>query len=106
MVDVANDLTILERYRRRHLGYWTKRINHPHFAGDINCSHLTVAMSRIEEHLIETADELVLVGERLRELASTLDDINRRLLAKAVELDTIRQKGAGLSEGSDRGPVA
>jgi hypothetical protein len=57
-------------------------------------------MTRIEEYLIETADELKLTGQRLRELACTLDDVNNRLLAKAVELDTIRQKEAGPSEGS------
>jgi hypothetical protein len=50
-------------------------------------------MTTIAEDLIDTSDELAVAAENLRDLARTLEDTRQRLLAKAVELDTIRQKG-------------
>jgi hypothetical protein len=58
-------------------------------------------MTTIAEDLIDTADELTIVAESLRDLARNLEDSKHRLLAKAVELDTIRQKGT--PDGTDQG---
>jgi hypothetical protein len=49
-------------------------------------------MKMTEEFLIETADRCKRLARVGRELAANLEDMGNDLMAKAVELDTTRQK--------------
>ena len=49
-------------------------------------------MLKIEEFLIETADHCVRLARTGRELADSLEAMSEKLMAKAVELDTKRDK--------------
>lgn len=49
-------------------------------------------MAETEEYLIETADKCIRLAQAGRELAETLEAMSNDLMAKAVELDTRRQK--------------
>ncbi|MFZ0847539.1 MAG: hypothetical protein WAM62_17270 [Pseudolabrys sp.] len=49
-------------------------------------------MLKTEEYLIETADRCIRLARAGRELAASLEAMSNDLMAKAVELDTSRQK--------------
>lgn len=49
-------------------------------------------MPKTEEFLIETADHCVRLARTGRELADSLEAMSEKLMAKAVELDTKRDK--------------
>ena len=49
-------------------------------------------MLKTEEYLIETADRCNGLAREGRELVSRLEAISNELMAKAVELDTCREK--------------
>ena len=55
------------------------------------------AMSNTEEYLVETADRCIRLAKEGRELLANLEAISNDLMAKAVELDTKRQKNQNLS---------
>lgn len=50
-------------------------------------------MSKTEEYLIEAADQCVAMARAGREMAEKLEAMSNNLMAKAVELDTLRQRG-------------
>jgi hypothetical protein len=55
-------------------------------------------MLKTEEYLVETADRCIRLAREGRQLVARLEAISDELMAKAVELDTRRdknQKGAG-----------
>ena len=55
-------------------------------------------MLKIEEYLVETADRCIRLAGEGRQLVERLEAISNDLMAKAVELDTTRdknQRGAG-----------
>ena len=54
-------------------------------------------MSKTEEYLVETADRCIRLAKEGRELLANLEAISNDLMAKAVELDTKRQKNQNLS---------
>ena len=56
------------------------------------CHADIVQMSTTEEYLIESADRLARTVRELRELADRLSQVGDDLLAKAIELDTIRDR--------------
>jgi hypothetical protein len=62
-------------------------------------------MLKTEEYLIETADRCIRLAREGRELFERLEAISNELMAKAVELDTTRDKkdngprGAGETTG-------
>ncbi len=49
-------------------------------------------MTKTEEYLIEAADQCVQMARTGREMAEKLEAMSNNLMAKAVELDTIRQR--------------
>ncbi|MDO9412000.1 MAG: hypothetical protein Q7T81_05435 [Pseudolabrys sp.] len=49
-------------------------------------------MSKTEEYLIDTADQCVKLARAGREMAAQLEAMSNNLMAKAVELDTSRQR--------------
>ena len=55
------------------------------------------AMLNTEEYLVETADRCIRLAKEGRELLANLEAISNDLMAKAVELDTKRQKTQNLS---------
>jgi hypothetical protein len=57
-------------------------------------------MLKTEEYLIETADRCIRLAREGRELVSRLEAISNELMAKAVELDTARQKTKKPSVGA------
>ncbi len=50
-------------------------------------------MRRTEHYLIDMADECVQLARAGREMASQLEAMSDKLMAKAVELDTAKQRG-------------
>jgi hypothetical protein len=56
-------------------------------------------MLKTEEYLIETADRCIGLAREGRELMTKLEAISNELMAKAVELDTGRQKTKKLPGG-------
>jgi hypothetical protein len=56
-------------------------------------------MLKTEEYLIETADRCIRLARQGRELIERLEAISNELMAKAVELDTDRDK----TENGDAG---
>ena len=55
-------------------------------------------MLKTEEYLVETADRCIRLAHEGRQLVARLEAISNELMAKAVELDTRRdknQRGAG-----------
>jgi hypothetical protein len=55
-------------------------------------------MLKTEEYLVETADRCIRLAREGRQLVERLEAISNDLMAKAVELDTTRdknQRGAG-----------
>ena len=57
-------------------------------------------MPKTEEFLIETADRCTGLAREGRELVERLEAMHTDLMAKAVELDTTRQKAKKKSEGA------
>ena len=49
-------------------------------------------MLKTEEYLIETADRCIRLARAGREIADSLEALSNDLMAKAVELDTSRDK--------------
>jgi hypothetical protein len=49
-------------------------------------------MLKTEEYLIETADRCIRLAREGRDLITRLEAISNELMAKAVELDSTRQK--------------
>jgi hypothetical protein len=49
-------------------------------------------MLKTEEYLIETADRCIRLAREGRQLVERLEAISNELMAKAVELDTTRDK--------------
>jgi hypothetical protein len=49
-------------------------------------------MSKTENYLIDTADQCVKLARAGREMAAQLEAMSDNLMAKAVELDTSRQR--------------
>jgi cell division septum initiation protein DivIVA len=49
-------------------------------------------MSDTEDYLIETADRCMALAREGREMAATLETMSHDLMARAVALDTERQK--------------
>ena len=49
-------------------------------------------MSKTEEYLIEAADQCVQMARAGRDMAEKLEAMSNNLMAKAVELDTLRQR--------------
>ncbi len=50
-------------------------------------------MRSTEHYLIDMADECVQLARAGREMASQLEAMSDKLMAKAVELDTAKQRG-------------
>ena len=61
-------------------------------------------MAKTEEYLIETADRCSRLAREGRGLVEQLEAIGQELMAKAVELDTARDKSEGCAgnTGTDR----
>lgn len=49
-------------------------------------------MLKIEEYLVETADHCIKLAREGRTLVNRLETISHELMAKAVEIDTTRDK--------------
>jgi hypothetical protein len=49
-------------------------------------------MRSTEHYLIDMADECVQLARAGREMASKLEEMSEKLMAKAVELDTAKQR--------------
>jgi hypothetical protein len=49
-------------------------------------------MLKTEEYLIETADRCIRLAREGRQLIETLETISNELMAKAIEIDTKRDK--------------
>ena len=49
-------------------------------------------MSKTEDYLIQTADRCTRLARAGREVAAELESLSNELMAKAVELDTSREK--------------
>jgi len=62
-------------------------------------------MLKTEEYLIETADRCVRLAREGRQLVDRLEAISNDLMAKAVEIDTSRQKGKKDNDAADNGPT-
>ena len=49
-------------------------------------------MRKTEQYLIDTADQCIRLARAGREMAADLEAMSNKLMAKAVELDTAREK--------------
>jgi hypothetical protein len=56
-------------------------------------------MLKTEEYLVETADRCIRLAREGRELIERLEAISNELMAKAVELDTTRDKNGKHAAG-------
>jgi len=59
-------------------------------------------MLKTEDYLVETADRCTKLAHEGRGLIERLEAISNELMAKAVELDTARQKNQKSSGGADQ----
>ena len=57
-------------------------------------------MLKTEEYLVETADQCIRLAREGRQLVERLEAISNEMMAKAVELDTRRQKSSPGNFGS------
>jgi len=57
-------------------------------------------MLKTEEYLVETADRCIRLAREGRELIERLESISNELMAKAVELDTTRDKNGKSAAGN------
>jgi len=62
-------------------------------------------MLKTEEYLIETADRCIRLAQEGRGLIERLEAISQELMAKAVELDTTRDKKAKKAGSPDEVPA-
>ncbi len=60
---------------------------------------------KTEQYLIETADRCIRLAREGRELIGRLEAISNELMAKAVELDTARDKMETKTGGSGETPA-
>ena len=58
-------------------------------------------MLKTEEYLVETADRCIRLAREGRQLVERLEAISNELMAKAVEIDTARQKNKKQSGGGE-----
>jgi hypothetical protein len=58
-------------------------------------------MLKTEEYLIETADQCIRLAREGRGLVERLEALSHELMARAVELDTARDKKTGGAGGTD-----
>jgi outer membrane murein-binding lipoprotein Lpp len=63
---------------------------------------LMMTQLKTEEYLIETADRCNGMAREGRELVSRLEALSNELMAKAVELDTARQKNERARGNGDK----
>ena len=56
-------------------------------------------MLKTEEYLVETADRCIRLAREGRQLIERLESISNELMAKAVELDTTRDKNGKHAAG-------
>jgi hypothetical protein len=56
-------------------------------------------MSNTEHYLIDAADRCVRLAQIGRELAASLESLSNELMAKAVELDTFRDRQSKVGNG-------
>ena len=56
-------------------------------------------MLKTEEYLVETADRCIRLAREGRELIERLESISNELMAKAVELDTTRDRNGKIAAG-------
>jgi hypothetical protein len=68
------------------------------FHGDI--------MLKTEEYLIETADRCIRLAREGRQLVDRLEAISNELMAKAVELDTRRDKNENTAGEPGQAPTS
>ncbi len=61
-------------------------------------------MLKTEEYLIETADRCIRLAREGRDLVARLEAISNELMAKAVELDTLRDKKNDGTAGKSAAP--
>jgi hypothetical protein len=62
-------------------------------------------MLKIEEYLVETADHCIRLAREGRTLINRLETISNELMAKAVELDTNRDKSQKTPDGPGQAPT-
>ena len=62
-------------------------------------------MLKTEEYLIETADRCIRLAREGRTLVDRLEAISNDLMAKAVALDTSRQKSGKDADDAGTGPA-
>jgi hypothetical protein len=72
----------------------------PFFAAHIPAKGYGDIMLNTEEYLLETADRCIRLAKEGRELLATLEAISNDLMAKAVELDTSREKNRKPPDGA------
>ena len=63
-------------------------------------------MLKTEEYLIETADRCIRLAREGRQLVDRLEAISNELMAKAVELDTRRDKNENAAGESGEAPAS
>ena len=63
-------------------------------------------MLKIEEYLVETADHCIRLAREGRTLINRLETISNELMAKAVELDTNRDKSQKTPDEPGQAPTA
>jgi hypothetical protein len=62
-------------------------------------------MLKTEEYLVETADRCIRLAREGRELVERLEAISHELMAKAVELDTTRDKSGKRNAAAGETPA-
>ena len=63
-------------------------------------------MLKIEEYLVETADHCIRLAKEGRGLVARLEAISHELMAKAVEIDTKRDKSQRAAGKSGETPAS
>ena len=63
-------------------------------------------MLKTEEYLVETADRCIRLAREGRQLVDRLEAISNELMAKAVELDTKRDKNKKTAGEGGQSPTA
>ena len=63
-------------------------------------------MLKTEEYLVETADRCIRLAREGRQLVDRLEAISNELMAKAVELDTKRDKNQKTAGKGGQAPTA
>ena len=63
-------------------------------------------MLKTEEYLVETADRCIRLAREGRQLVESLESISNELMAKAVELDTKRDKNQNAAGDREQAPTS